>query len=130
MAPGVVDLSLKAVADAFHSGKLQSVIAAVGAGRELGHSGKSWIGWLQVGEGRETSVAHGLISVDLRKIRLVQSARPNVLSLQAAGVTHLLFNSQAPLHEVRRMKLAVRNRCDRNRRKTSCRARERRSTGK
>ena len=81
MAPGVIDLPLQARAQALHGRELKAVVVAVRAGGKLRHRGESRIGWLHVGERRKTSLAHRLIAIDLREIRLVDGARADVLRL-------------------------------------------------
>ena len=75
------------------------------------------VGWLAVRKWREAARAHRLVSVDLREIGLVHGARADVLRLQAGGVSELMLDAEAPLHEVRGVELAVRNGGDGNRRK-------------
>ena len=130
MAPGVIDLPLQSVAHAFHCRQLKPVIVAVGAGRKLRHCGESRIGRLHVGERSKASRAHGLVSIDLREIRLIHRPSAYILRLHAARVSELMLDSQTPFHKVRRMKLAVRNRRDSDRGQTCRRACERRCAGK
>ncbi len=109
-APGVVDLPLQAVAQALHGGQLQAVVVAVRAGGELRHRAESRIGGLHVGKRRKASLAHRLVAVHLREIGLVHRARAHVLRVQACRGSELMLDSQAPLHEVRRVKFASRAR--------------------
>src|ERR1700724_2685187 len=51
---------------------------------------------------------------------LVHRARADVLRLQTPRGSELMFYPQAPLHEVRCVESAIWDRCDRNRRKTTC----------
>ena len=81
MAPGVVDLSLQAVAEALHRGQLKSVVVAVRAGGELRHRAESCIGRLHVGKRRKASLAYGLVAIHLRCVRLVHGPRADVLGL-------------------------------------------------
>ena len=85
-APGVVDLSLQAMAEAFHRGQLKTVIVAVRAGGELRHRAKSRIGRLHVRERGKTALAHGLVAVDLGCVRLVHSPRAHILRFRLAIV--------------------------------------------
>src|SRR5271166_2859495 len=117
-APGVVDLSLQAMTEPFHCGQLKAVVVTVGAGGELRHSAESWIGRLH-GERSKTTLAHRLIAIHLRQIGLIHGTRADVLCLRTGGRSELMFNSQAPLHEVGRMQLAVRHCCHRDWWKTS-----------
>ena len=102
-APGVVDLSLQTVSEPLRRRQLKAVVVTVLAGGELGYRAESWIGRLHVGKWRKTALAHRLVTVHLRQIRLVHCARADVLRLHTGGCSELMFNSQAPLHEVRRM---------------------------
>ena len=91
---------------------------AVRAGGKLRDGAESRIGRLRVGKRSEAAVADGLIAVHLREIRLIHGARANVLHMDAARGSELVLDSEAPLHEVRRVKFAARNGGDRDRRKT------------
>src|SRR5208283_3943940 len=64
-APGVVDLSLQAMAEPLHRGQLKTVVMTVRAGGELRHCAESWISRLHIRERRKTALAHGLVAVDL-----------------------------------------------------------------
>src|SRR5664279_1659451 len=130
MAPGVVDLPLQAVPHAFHGRQLKPVIVAVGAGRKLRHCGESRIGRLHVGERSKASLTDGLVSIDLREIRLIHRPSAYILRLNAAGISELMLDSQTPFHKVRSVKLALRNRRDGDRGQTCRRACERRCAGK
>ena len=129
-APRVVELSLKTVPQALHRGELKAVVMTVLACGELGHCAEPWISWLQIGEWRKASLAHRLISVHLGQIGLVHSACSHILRLQTRRGSELMFDSQAPLHEIRRMQIAGRHRCDCNGWKTRCGIRLRGCAGK
>src|ERR1700686_2684384 len=111
-APRVVELSLQTVPQALHRGELKAVIMTVLPGSELSHGAESWIGWLHVGEWRKAALANRLIAVDLSQIGLVHSARSHISRQQTRRGSELMFNSQAPLHEVRSMQSASGHRCD------------------
>src|SRR5208282_1292237 len=64
-APGVVELSLQAMAEALHRGQLKTVVVTVRAGRKLRHRSESRISRLQVREGRKTALAYSLVAVNL-----------------------------------------------------------------
>ena len=68
----------------------------------------------------ETSVADCLIAVHLRQIRLVYGAGSDVLCVDASRGSEFMLQAKTPLHEVRRVKFAIRDRSDGDRRKTSC----------
>ena len=104
-APGVVDLPLQTMPQTLHRRELKPVVVAVRTGRELRHRRKSRIGWLHVWEWREASWAYRLVAVYLRQIGLVDGASANVLRLDTGCRSELMLNAQAPLHEVRRVKL-------------------------
>src|SRR5271166_2282848 len=108
-APGVVDLPLQAMSQSLRGGYLKAVIVAVLAGGKLCHRAESWIGRLRVGKWCKTALAHGLISVHLRQIGLVDCARPNVLCLHSSRCSKLMFQSQTPFHEIRGMEFAIRD---------------------
>jgi hypothetical protein len=59
------------------------VVVAVRARSKLSHGGEAGIGRLPVRKRREASLAHSLVSVDLREIGLVHRASADVLGLQA-----------------------------------------------
>src|SRR5271166_3366156 len=107
MAPCVIDLPLQAVSHAFHSRQLQAVVVAVGARRKLCYRREPRIGWLHVREWSKASLAHGLVSIDLRQIRLIHRTSTHILRLETARISELMLDSEAPLHEVRCVKLAV-----------------------
>ena len=73
------------------------------------------VGWLHIGKVRKTSLAHRLISIDLCEVRLVHGTGTCVLHFDTAGRSELPLNAEAPLHEVRCVKLAIGNRSDRDR---------------
>src|SRR5271157_6461049 len=99
---------------------------AAGAGGELCHRAKSRVDWLPVWKWREAAGADRLVSVDLREVGLVHGASAHVLRLHAAGVSKLMLDAEAPLHEVRSMELAVRDGSHGNRRKAGRGIRQRR----
>src|ERR1700677_4599044 len=80
-AEGVIDLSLQAVCESFHGRELKTVVVTVGTGRELRDCAEPWISGLHIREGRETTLADGLVAVDLCRVRLVHGPRAHVLSL-------------------------------------------------
>ena len=102
---------------------------AVRARVQLRHLPETRIFRLPVGERREAALADRLIAVRLRLVGLVDRARAYVLSSQIESVADLVLDPKAPLHEVRRMELAVRNRGDGNRREAGVRIRQRRGAG-
>src|SRR5208283_5522698 len=106
------------------------VIVAVGAGRKLRHCGESRIGRLHVGERSKASLTDGLVSIDLREVRLIHRPSAYILRLHTARVSKLMLDSQTPFHKVRSVKLAVRNCRDGDRGQTSRLAGERRCAGK
>ena len=118
-AEGVVHLSGEAVAEALLRGDLEAVVVAVRAGRELGDGAESWIGGLREGERYETAFADGLVAVHLREIRLIHGARADVLHVDAARGSELVFDAEAPLQEVGRVKFAGGHRGDRDWRKAA-----------
>src|ERR1700733_13234546 len=109
MAPGVINLPLQAVSHPLLGRKLKAVVVAVGAGRKLGYSTESRIDWLHVRERSKASLAHRLVSIDLREIRLIHGASPYVLRLNATCVSKLMLDAQTPLHEIGRVEFAVRD---------------------
>src|ERR1017187_2818635 len=111
-APRVVELSLQTVPQALHRGELKAVVMTVLPGGELGHRAESWIGWLHVGEWRKAPLAYRLVSVHLGYIGLVHSACSHISRKQSRRGSELMFNSQAPLHEVLSMQSASGHRCD------------------
>src|ERR1700674_549075 len=84
---------------------------------QLRHWPEARIFRLPVWERRETAVADRLVAVHLRLVGLVDRARAYILSPQIESIAHLVLDCKTPLHEVGRMKLAIRNGGDRNRRK-------------
>src|SRR5208283_3589098 len=90
---------------------------AVRARAQLCHWPEARICRLPVWERREATGADRLIPVDLRLIGLVDRARAYILRSQIECIADLLLHGKTPLHEIRRMELAVRNRGDCNRRK-------------
>ena len=120
-APGVVDLSLQTMAESLHRGQLKTVVVTVLASGELRDRAESWIGRLHVGKWRKAALAHGLVTVHLRQIGLVHRPRADVLRLQTGRRSELMFNSQTPLHEVRRVQFAIGHCGHRDWWKTSCR---------
>jgi hypothetical protein len=96
---------------------------------QLRHLPETRIFRLPIGERREASLTDGLIAVGLRLVGLVDRARAYVLSAQIKSVANLVLDSQAPLHEVRRMELAVRNRGDGNGREAGVRTGQCRGAG-
>ena len=119
MAPGVIDLPLKAVSHPLLGRELQAVVVAVGAGRKLGYRTESRIDWLHVGERSKASLAHGLVSVDLGEKRLIHGACSYVLRLNAACISKLMLDAQTPLHEIGRVEFAIGDSRDGDRRKTA-----------
>src|SRR5271168_5285411 len=93
---------------------------AVLAGGEPCHGSEARVGGLEIGEGRKAAVAYGLVSVDLGEIRLVDGAGADVLRLQTGRRSELMFDSEAPLHEIRCVQLAVRHAGDGDGRNTGC----------
>src|ERR1035438_4166215 len=81
-------------------------------GSELGHGAEPWICWLHVGERRKAPLAHRLVSVHLGEVGLVHSAGSHISRQQTRRGSELMFNSQTPLHEVRRMQSAGGHSCD------------------
>ena len=90
---------------------------AVRARVQLRYRAEARVDGLAVRERREAALADGLISIHLRLIRLVHRARAHILRAQIECIADLMFQRKAPLHEVRRMELAIRNGGHRNRRK-------------
>src|SRR5271156_3812615 len=130
MAPGVVELALQTVPQAFHRRELKAVVVTVLAGGELSDRSESCIGGAEsqigrrlVGKWRKTALAYGLVAIDLGRGGLGHGARADVARLQAGGGSELMFHLQAPLHEVRRVKFAIWDGRDRDRRKTTRRIR-------
>ena len=119
-APGVIDLALQAVAETLYGGELQAVVVTVLAGGELRDGAESRIGGLRIGERRETARTHRLIAVHLGQVGLVYSASADVLRLQTRGCAELMFESQAPFHEVGRVECAIGNGGDGDGRETGC----------
>src|ERR1039458_910198 len=100
MAEGVIRIQLQAVSDAFGARQLQSVVVAVRSCFKLRHCSEARISGLSVGEGREASVAYGLISIDLHLIVQLDGARSDILHAQAAAVSELLLHGETPLQEI------------------------------
>ena len=121
MAPCVVDLELHPVTEPLLGRQLKAVVMAVGARAELSHRAEARIRRRAIGKRRKASGANRLVSVDLRRVRLVHRARPHILRPNIGAGAELMFERETPLHKVRRAELAVRNGCDRNRRQTRCR---------
>src|ERR1700736_5061662 len=90
---------------------------AVRAKVQLRHWPEARIFRVPIWERRETAVADSLVAVHLRLIGLVDRARAYILSAQIECIAHLVLDCKTPLHQVRRMKLAIGNGGDRNRRK-------------
>ena len=90
---------------------------AVRAGVQLRHRPEARVGRLPVRERREAALADRLIPVHLRFVGLVHGARADVLRPQIERVADLVFQREAPLHEVRRVQFAIRNGGDGNGRK-------------
>src|SRR5258708_7244205 len=130
MAPSVVDLPLQPMTQSLHRGQLQTAIVAVCPGRKLSDRAKAGVGRLHVREGREASLAHGLIAINLREIGLVNGTSADVLSLHAGGRSELVLNPQTPLHEVRRVKCAIWHGRDGDGRQAGSGICDRRCTGK
>src|ERR1700677_1058368 len=101
--------------------KLQGIIVAVRPRAQLRHGAKSRVRWLAVGKWRKTAAAHGLVTVHLCLVRLVHCARAHILCAKIDSRSDLALQPQAPLHEVGRMQLAIRNRGDGYRLQTSIR---------
>src|SRR5271157_1865955 len=93
MAPCVIDLPLQAVSHAFHSRQLQAVIVAVGTRGKLCYRREPRIGWLHVREWSKASLAYGLVSIDLRQVRLIHRAGAHILRMNAACITELVLDS-------------------------------------
>src|ERR1700730_16760996 len=108
------------MAEPLDRGQLKAVVVTVLASGELGHWAESWIGRLLVGKWRKTAMAYSLVAVHLREIGLIYSARADVSRLQTGCRSELMFNSETPLHEVRRMQFAIGHCCHRDWWKTSC----------
>ena len=79
VAPRVVYLELHAAAHPFPGRQLESVVVTVGAGVQLGHRAKARIGRRSERKRGETAGANGLVTVDLRGVRLVYGASAHVL---------------------------------------------------
>src|ERR1019366_8890453 len=103
---------------------------AVCSGVQLRYRPEAGIDGFGVRERRKAAFAGGLITVHLRLIGLVDRATAHILSSKIECVVDLMFQGQAPLHEVRRMELAIRNRGNRNWRKARARIRQTRNAGK
>src|ERR1700730_3177390 len=108
------------MAEPLDRGQLKAVVVTVLASGELGHWAETWIGCLLVGKWRKTAMAYSLVAVHLREIGLIYSARADVSRLQTGCRSELMFNSETPLHEVRRMQFAIGHFCYRDGWKTSC----------
>src|SRR6516164_738821 len=96
---------------------------AVGAGRKLRDCAKSRIGRLQIRERGKAALAYGLIAVYLGQIRLVHGSRAHVLRAHTRCTSKLMLYSETPLHKIRCVELARRDRCDCNGREASSGAR-------
>src|ERR1035437_7170493 len=83
------------------------MVVTVGAGGELCDGAKPRVRRLRIGERRKAALAHGLITVGLRQVRLVYRARAHVLSVYTPRRSKLMFDAKAPLHKVRRVKLTI-----------------------
>jgi hypothetical protein len=97
---------------------------AVGAGIQLRHRSEAGGDRLPVSEWLKAALADRLITVHLRLIGLVDRARAYILGSQVEGIADLVLHRKAPLHEVRRMELAIRHGSDRNRRTAGISARQ------
>jgi len=111
------------MSESFHGGELKAVVVTARAGGKLCHGTKPWIFRLEVRKWSKTALANRLITVHLHQIWLVHRTRSDILRLRTGGTSELMFDPQAPLHEVRRMKFTVRHCRDRYWRKACCRAR-------
>src|SRR6516164_3836832 len=107
VTPSVVDLPLQLVPHSLRSGQLQPVVVAVCSSRKLSDCAKASVGWVYIRKGGEASFADRLIAVDLSRVRLIHGTGTDVLSLNAGSRPDLMFNAEAPLHEVGRMEFAI-----------------------
>ena len=72
------------MSEALRACQLKAMVVTVGAGGELRDGAKPRIRRLRVGERGKAALAHRLITVDLRRVRLVHRARADVLRAHAA----------------------------------------------
>src|SRR5437879_12767048 len=110
------------MSESFHGGELKAVVVPVRAVGKLCNGTKPWIFRLEVRKCSKTALANRLITVHLRQVWLVHRTRPDILRLHTGRTSELMFDPQAPLHEVRRMEFTVRHRRDLYWRKACCRA--------
>src|SRR4029077_12018015 len=102
-APGVFDLSLQTMSEPLCRLQLKSVVVTVLASGKLRHRAESLVGRLPIAKWRKTALTNSLVAVHLSEVRLIHCASADVLHLRAGTRPELMFNAQAPLHEVRRM---------------------------
>ena len=62
-----------------------------------------------IAEWSKAARAHSLVTIDLSCIGLVHGASADILGAEIDRVADLVFQTEAPLHEVRRTQLAVRH---------------------
>ena len=78
---------------------------------------------------RKAALTHRLIAVHLRCVGLIHRARADILRAQIDRVADLVFQREAPLHEIGRVQLAVRHGRNRDRLQTGIRIGKRRCAG-
>ena len=121
---------MQAMPEALFRTRLQAVVVAVGSRIQLRDSSESRIRGRLVRKRRKTALAHGLIAVDLRRVGLLDRSSTDVLSPKVNGIANLVFQPEAPLHEVWCAKFTIWHSRDRDRLQTGSRICKRRSAGK
>src|SRR5580692_11537887 len=129
MAPSVVGLNLQPMSEPLFGGRLKAVVVAIRAGIQLRHRSESRIGRSVIRERRKATLTRCLITVHLSRVGLVHRARANILSPQIDRVADLVFQSEAPLHEIGHMQLSIRHSRNRHWLQTGTSIREWRCTG-
>jgi hypothetical protein len=121
---------IRAVSKTLHSGHLKSTVVTVCTRGKLRDRTESEIGRLRKRKRRKAPCADVLIPVHSRQIRLVHCTSADVLCVEASRSSQLMFQTNTPLHEVRRVKFSVGYGRDGERKKTSGRIRLCRRAGK
>src|SRR5579864_5374076 len=106
------------MSEALGSSELKAVIAAACAGGKLRYRAQPAIGGLQIRKRGEASRTDSLVAVYLGQIRLMECPSANVLRADARRGSELVFESNTPLHEIRRVELTVGHCSNGDRRKT------------
>ena len=95
MAEGVVAAQSQA-GELFGRAGLQARVVAAGAGAEFVDVAKARIERLIVSERCEAAIANRLVAVQLDLVRLLNSARPNVVDAERAARAEFALEPQTP----------------------------------